>query len=151
MIAKTKTCCLDTYRCRSITFMYKDLEKPTEEIGKSYGISARQVQRILQRHGEIRDRSESFRIAIKQGRMTYEHLRKDARKPRKAINPGLRFKILNRDKHTCQSCGGKAPNVKLQIDHRNNTPTDNRENNLWALCTECNYGKKAKFKYKELT
>ena len=55
----------------------------------------------------------------------------------------LRFEILKRDEFTCQYCGKKAPEVKLQVDHI--TPlskggkTD--KDNLITSCSECNKGK----------
>lgn len=55
----------------------------------------------------------------------------------------LRFEILKRDKFTCQYCGSKAPNVKLQVDHiipiskGGITEIDN----LICACEECNLGK----------
>jgi 5-methylcytosine-specific restriction endonuclease McrA len=62
---------------------------------------------------------------------------------RPAIRPSLRFAVLKRDNHTCQSCGRAAPHVKLELDHiipvrdgGQDTP-----DNLRTLCRECNRGK----------
>src|SRR3990167_7311576 len=59
------------------------------------------------------------------------------------MNHDLRFKILLRDNFICQYCGRKAPEVKLEIDHKiplskkgTNTP-----DNLVVACFECNRGK----------
>lgn len=124
--------------------MYQDLEKSTAEIGRAYGVSGRTIQRLLKKHGAIRTQSESFVIAIRQGRMKYDHLRKEVHKKdyRKTINPKLRVLILARDKYTCQFCGGKAPEVVLQIDHKDADVSDNRPENLQTLCIDCNQGKK---------
>ncbi|WP_051205190.1 HNH endonuclease [Salinimicrobium xinjiangense] len=68
---------------------------------------------------------------------------------RKSLSAKLRYKIGNRDNHTCQNCG-KTPRdgVKLHVDHI--VPVDwggtNDENNLWMLCEKCNLGKKAFYK-----
>lgn len=63
----------------------------------------------------------------------------------RAISRTLRFEILRRDSHTCRYCGGKAPDVKLTVDHvipvalgGGNDPT-----NLVAACDRCNGGKSA--------
>ena len=55
----------------------------------------------------------------------------------------LRWKILERDKFTCQYCGQKAPNVLLEVDHVipvENGGTDD-ESNLITACWACNRGK----------
>lgn len=69
------------------------------------------------------------------------------RTKRSDINGKVRYRILNRDKYTCQACG-KRPSedgVKLHVDHR--IPLDmggsNNDENLWILCADCNNGKKS--------
>jgi len=65
-------------------------------------------------------------------RMRYRH-----------VSPSLRFKIMHRDKYTCQTCGAKPPDTALEIDHRQSIRdggTDD-ESNLWTLCVLCNRGK----------
>jgi len=55
----------------------------------------------------------------------------------------LRWKILERDKYTCQYCGQSAPDVKLEVDHRialADGGTD-EEDNLVTSCWACNRGK----------
>lgn len=66
---------------------------------------------------------------------------------RESISPSLRFKILNRDKYTCQYCGGKAPEVELEIDHIQPVSYGglSEENNLITSCKDCNQGKSNKF------
>jgi 5-methylcytosine-specific restriction endonuclease McrA len=64
------------------------------------------------------------------------------------INKTLRAKILHLCGGRCQMCGRSIveDGVKLHIDHR--IPKDpawggkTEEDNLWALCSECNEGKK---------
>ena len=55
----------------------------------------------------------------------------------------LRWKILERDKFTCQCCGQSAPNAKLEVDHiipiaENGT---DEESNLRTTCYACNQGR----------
>ncbi|MGI8909388.1 MAG: HNH endonuclease [Rubrobacteraceae bacterium] len=62
------------------------------------------------------------------------------------VSNALRFEIFQRDKHTCQYCGRRAPEVELQADHLIPVAlggTDAFEN-LITSCRECNSGKSAK-------
>ncbi|MBE9570319.1 MAG: HNH endonuclease [Proteobacteria bacterium] len=66
--------------------------------------------------------------------------------PRRNITNGyyaLRWKILERDKFTCQYCGQSAPNVKLEVDHIIPCSDGGRdeEDNLTTSCYACNRGK----------
>lgn len=62
---------------------------------------------------------------------------------RKPIKQSKRFAVFNRDNHTCQYCGKKAPGVALEIDHK--VPVsrggDNSMDNLITSCFDCNRGK----------
>lgn len=55
----------------------------------------------------------------------------------------LRFKILSRDKFTCQYCGSSAPEVVLEVDHiiPKSKGGGNEETNLVTACKKCNLGK----------
>lgn len=65
------------------------------------------------------------------------------------VNKTLRAKILARDGSRCQMCGKtvEADKIKLHIDHKipQNWGGRTVEENLWALCTGCNEGKKNYF------
>ncbi len=68
----------------------------------------------------------------------------------KAISKGTRAKVLDRDGHTCQSCGVSAGEihpfngrkVTLQLGHiiDKSMGGSDEENNLQALCSVCNEG-----------
>lgn len=62
-----------------------------------------------------------------------------------AVSRSLRFQILRRDNHACQSCGARAPEAKLTVDHV--VPTalggGDEPSNLRTLCEPCNGGKSA--------
>jgi len=57
----------------------------------------------------------------------------------------IRWQVFARDNFTCQYCGRKAPNVTLEIDHKN--PVSNggswELDNLVTACAACNRGKGA--------
>ena len=59
------------------------------------------------------------------------------------VSQSVRFTIMQRDNYTCQTCGSKAPDVRLEIDHRQSVKDGgtNDESNLWTLCFDCNRGK----------
>lgn len=62
------------------------------------------------------------------------------------ISNALRFEVFQRDRHTCQYCGRRAPEVELEVDHLIPVArggTDAFEN-LITSCRECNSGKSAK-------
>ena len=115
-------------------------EKILRDTGITY--TARSIQRIVGKYGEIREQKESFRNAMKRGRVVWQveldaERRKDAKKQ---ISRKLRFEIMERDGWKCVLCGGKE---LLQIDHiiaRVNGGEDTKEN-LRTLCIDCNIGK----------
>jgi hypothetical protein len=57
-----------------------------------------------------------------------------------------RFYVFRRDNLTCQYCGAKAPNVQLEVDHKNPKANGglNEMSNLITACHDCNAGKHAK-------
>lgn len=54
----------------------------------------------------------------------------------------MRWKILERDKHTCQYCGRKAPETELQVHHRTKKKDGGikKINNLITICIDCHRG-----------
>lgn len=65
---------------------------------------------------------------------------------RKSISKKLRFEVFKRDKFACQYCGGKAPDVVLNVDHIEPVAKGGGNDlfNLITSCFECNQGKKAR-------
>lgn len=59
---------------------------------------------------------------------------------------GLRFKVLEKFRFTCQYCGAKAPDVKLVVDHIIPIAQDGTSDldNLTVACEPCNLGKGAR-------
>ena len=113
--------------------------------------------RTLRDHGPIspvayRNRWGSLRSACKQlarfkrGEITRAALlrqRTGARRP--WLRPGLRWQVLERDRHRCRGCGRPAGEVKLEIDHIRPVSRggSNDIQNLRALCYDCNRGRGA--------
>lgn len=69
----------------------------------------------------------------------------DSSRIRNGVSPELRFRTFQRDNFTCQYCGGKAPNVLLELDHVKPVSDGgtNDESNLITSCIACNRGKGA--------
>lgn len=61
----------------------------------------------------------------------------------------LRWQIFSRDDFTCQYCGRKAPDVVLEVDHKNPVANggDWELTNLVTACSACNRGKGALSQY----
>lgn len=89
----------------------------------------------------MRSQSESYRLAIKQGRMKYIKKPIELLKKRKTIPIKLRYKVMNKYKFRCCKCGATAKEDRIQIDHIDDNPSNNNINNLQVLCETCNKGK----------
>ena len=75
-----------------------------------------------------------------------DYEKRENKSKRSSIPPALRYKILKRDRFTCKSCGARAPDVELEVDHIipvSKGGTDN-ESNLITKCKDCNRGKSDK-------
>lgn len=97
---------------------------------------------LRKRFGNYKLFVERF-FLFKQGRLSKSALVSNKPISRKPLKTDLRFKILERDQYTCQTCGSKAPDVTLEIDHilpvsKGGTDT---EENLRVLCQVCNNGR----------
>lgn len=57
----------------------------------------------------------------------------------------LRWQILERDNFTCQYCGQRAPDAKLEVDHKIPVSEGGKDepDNLVTSCYACNRGKSA--------
>jgi hypothetical protein len=64
-------------------------------------------------------------------------------KTRDNVSLRTRQRIFRRDRFTCQLCGARPPDVRIEIDHK--TPVSlggtTDDLNLWTLCFSCNRGK----------
>ena len=108
----------------------------------NFDLSIRQMQRILKRMGVIRTQADSFRLAVKQGRVKYHTIPEHLKQKRKHISSKLRYYILNRDGFACAKCGATVKDCRrLEIDHIDENATNNDPINLQTLCDQCNLGK----------
>lgn len=101
--------------------------------------TVRSIQRVVHNEGISRPIGEAFRNAIKRGRIRY--VLKEKRVHRTKLNPTLRYKILDRDNFKCVKCGATAKDDLIEVDHKDNNPSNQDPNNLETLCHRCNFGK----------
>jgi 5-methylcytosine-specific restriction endonuclease McrA len=61
------------------------------------------------------------------------------------VNKRLRFAVLERDDFTCQYCGRRPPEVRLEVDHLEPRARGGKDGlwNLVTACWDCNRGKGA--------
>ena len=59
------------------------------------------------------------------------------------INSSVRFAVFERDGYTCRYCGGRPPEVRLEVDHFQSRATGGTMDmdNLLTCCRTCNTGK----------
>jgi len=62
---------------------------------------------------------------------------------RRKLSNTIRFEVFKRDRFTCQYCGGKAPDVVLNVDHIKPVADGGTDDlmNLATSCWTCNSGK----------
>lgn len=109
--------------------MRTDYEKGMNSLSGTYQqvIDKLKVEKTVEHQSIVRERYQS-RSYVK----------------RSGISPGVRFKIMQRDKFKCCICGRTASdNVRLEIDHKMPVAKGgtNDESNLHTLCDACNAGK----------
>ena len=131
---------LSTEKNEKIKSLYLD-GLSAQEIKDNLGlkVSIRQLQRWLKDWGIIRTKADSFRNAVKRGRVKY---RTNPNKiKRNTLRKKLRFQILIRDNFACVLCGNTAKESRIEVDHIDNNKNNNIESNLQTLCEDCNKGK----------
>ena len=107
-------------------------------------ITAKGISDEIGRQGDklgvnyIRNKSDSFKLAIEKGRKTY--IIKANKYKRKAIKLKDRYAVMVRDGFKCKLCGSKE---QLEVDHIKpiSKGGENDRENLQTLCWLCNIGK----------
>lgn len=119
------------------------------EIREKLGVAAHEQAQLDRRRRQVREWYEL--ITIPSGSTPKYQLgaQKEVVQNTGAINGRLRAEVLRTSRGRCQMCGRSVAEdaVKLQIDHKvpQTWGGTNDIENLWALCTECNHGKKDLF------
>jgi transposase len=112
-----------------------------EQLQPIINIGARTIQRLIAKEGLTRTRSESFKQAIKRGRMTYHKKPAEQIKHRKRIQDKVRYQVFEKYGYKCCKCGNTAKESRIQIDHIDNDCLNDSFDNLQVLCEQCNKGK----------
>lgn len=105
-------------------------------------ITARSIQRVVNKYSNTREKKEAFNLAISKGRVQWKYKEFKYKRPR--ISQKLRYTALQRDKFHCILCGRGADNgVLLEVDHITPLCKGGKTiiDNLQTLCHECNKGK----------
>lgn len=124
---------------RGVAQLYKSGKFTTAQIAKNYDLSPRQVQRIATKMGVIRTLAESNRLVAPLKR--YKTIPAEFKVKRKQLTSRTRFDLLAIQPF-CTLCGMRAEDgVRLEIDHIDNNPHNNLNDNLQVLCALCNRGK----------
>ena len=93
----------------------------------------------------IRELRTHYTISCTTGRYRFSGSRKK-RLDSSAVGLKLRAQVLHRAGQRCEQCGArvKEDGVRLHVDHRIPRSWGGRtiDENLWALCEDCNLGKK---------
>ncbi len=119
------------------------------DLRSNLGIPTNQLQQFGRRR---RDLYNWYDIAsIRKGR-EFLYVFKGARKEPRDANPvdrKLRAEVLAQARGRCQMCGRSVDGdgIRIEVDHKMPREWGGRTEigNLWALCHECNQGKKAHF------
>jgi hypothetical protein len=129
---------------RSFIQVVDESEHPTwEEICDRAGVvSERSYVTKLEQLGLLLNRPHGGVVANPALTTDMIGLEEEVRK----IANSLRFEVFQRDRHTCQYCGRRAPDVELEVDHLIPVARDGTDafENLITSCRECNSGKSAK-------
>lgn len=128
-----------------IAHLYQGGHYTTETIAKNYGVTVRTVQRIAAKYGVVRTISESNKLIAPL--KNYKTIPPELRVKRRQITQRLRWEMISAQPW-CTVCG-RRPNegVALEIDHIDENPSNNSQDNLQVLCAICNQGKSHHYRF----
>ncbi|MFN7343912.1 MAG: HNH endonuclease [bacterium] len=119
------------------------------QIREKLGVAADEQAQLDRRRRDVRKWYEL--IVIPNGGSPLYKLGPETSRPTDTseINGRLRAEVLRSARGRCQMCGRsiEEDGIKLQVDHKipQTWGGTNDIENLWALCVECNHGKKNLF------
>lgn len=124
---------------QGVVALYESGKYTTEQIAKNYSLSAKQVQRIAKKYGVIRTQAESNKLIAPL--KNYHSVPVEHRVKRKQLTNRTRYDLINLQPF-CGLCGLKPiDGIRLEVDHIDNNPENNTNDNLQVLCNLCNRGK----------
>ena len=111
----------------------------TQQLARKFGITPRSIQRTAKKYGVIRTLAESNKDVAPL--KNYYRMPKELKVVRKQITNKLRYEILSAQPW-CTQCGSRSSDgVRLEVNHIDDDPTNNKRENLQVLCMRCNLGK----------
>lgn len=126
-------------RNHAIKQLYTSGNHTTEYIAKLYSVSPRAIQRIAKKGGFIRTQAESNRLVAPLKK--YHTVPIELRVKRKSLSLKQRYSAITAHPY-CGVCGKRPDDgVRLEVDHIDENPSNNKPSNLQVLCTQCNTGK----------
>lgn len=146
--------CTESEYLKEITRLYVEekwcAQQIRDRVVEKTGIelTTRSMQRALQSLGVTRPVGDAFRLAAKTGRVKWAY--KENKYKRKALNPKVRYRVMERDRFKCVLCGVTAKDSILEVDHivAVSDGGGHEMENLRVLCYECNIGRYRAQKFK---
>lgn len=129
----------------SIAILYHKAEYTVETLAKNYGVSTRQILRIAKKFGLNRSIAEANKVTAPLKR--YKTIPIELRVKRRQITQRLRWEMISAHPY-CSTCGRRVDEgVCLEIDHIDENPSNNSQDNLQVLCAICNQGKSHHYRF----
>lgn len=125
-------------RNKGIVNLYASGSFMTERIAAIYDVTPKTVQRLAKDAGVLRTQAESNKLMAPQ--KNFRKVPEELRVKRKHLSLKLRYETI-KNHPFCTVCGLTPDKVRLEVDHKDNNPTNNNETNLQVLCERCNKGK----------
>lgn len=128
-------------RNKGIVALYISGNYTTQQIANNYHITPKSVQRVVKLAGVIRTQAEANKVAAPLKDYSRHRIPPELRVKRKQLSLKKRTQILIAHPY-CVVCGSRPDDgVRLEVDHIDNDPANNADDNLQVLCMKCNQSK----------